>query len=556
MTDADSNNFIKNRPFPAYDGDGQYIFISYSHKDADEVFSELKKFKKEKYNIWYDQGIDVGIDWDDAIAEALENCSLFVCFISKNSLGSDNVINEIKFADDENKDIVLIYLDDSQLTGGVKLRLRNRQSILKFSMGLDEYSRQWKKAFSRYVQKDSPKPPKVCNFKYLDDLIHCGSQSIDLDFDIKLEDLEKSEYANGINLDVDGFVIEGNKHSIDANNLTRIFNITGKNILIKNCTFENGHNAHSKDSKKHENGGGAMFIDDNASVSFLHCKFLNNHSGDDGGAIFNKGGTLSVKNCNFENNSGSESGGAIANQKQLDIFKSVFKENKSHNGGAIYNYYHSTLTLRYSKFRNNSSDMFAGAIYNYGDLKIDDCSFASNVSNGGGAILNYGHAEVVSTPFKMNSSSFGGAIFNMAGNLIRYSNDHSSNLINEGYIKFVECSFASNSANKLGGVICNLSKAKFDKCSFAKNSASNFSHLISNGPEGFIKKDSCVDPDHFISVLTIKNCDFRIRGNLEKNAIYNQKNCFLTISSDTVINQQSAESNSNIFLNMGKLEFD
>ena len=71
------------------------------------------------------------------------------------------------------------------------------------------------------------------------------------------------------------------------------------------------------------------------------------------------------------------------------------------------------------------------------DLKADECSFSNNFSNGGGAIMNYGHAEISSTPFKGNSSTFGGAIFNMAKNLVHYSNNHSSNLIEDGYLKVV-----------------------------------------------------------------------------------------------------------------------
>ena len=555
MNDDKLNDFIKKRPFPAYDGDGKYIFISYSHKDAEIVFSELKKFKNEKYNIWYDQGIDIGIDWDDAIAEALEACSLFVCFISKNSLASSNVINEIKFADDENKDIILIYLDESQLTGGLKLRLRNRQSILKFTMSPQEYSLQWKKAFKKFITPEQQKPPSSQNFDYLNDLIQNGGKSINLDFYIKIKEDEKSRYREGISLDVDNLVIDGNKHFIDANFLNRIFNITGKNILIKNCTFKNGHNSFVG-SEKHETGGGAIFIDKDASVSFFDCKFLNNHSESDGGAIFNKGNMLSAKKCNFENNSSKLSGGAVANLNKLNIFKSIFKENKSHNGGAIYNYHESSLSIRDSKFRNNSSEMFAGAIYNYGDLKAEECSFSNNFSKGGGAVMNYGHAEISSTSFKGNSSTFGGAIFNMAKNLVHYSNNHSTNLIDDGYIKVVDCNFASNSAIKLGGVICNLSKSKFDRCIFGKNTASSFSHFISNGPEGILKNDNTVELTQFISVLTIVGCDFRIGGILENNAIYNQKNCLLTIDSQTVLNKKSAKDNSNILLNRGKIEFN
>ena len=58
-----SNNdqsYISKRTFKAFDTekeDDEYIFVSYSHKDADEVFPELLRFHEEGYNIWYDEGI-------------------------------------------------------------------------------------------------------------------------------------------------------------------------------------------------------------------------------------------------------------------------------------------------------------------------------------------------------------------------------------------------------------------------------------------------------------------------------------------------------------------
>lgn len=128
-----------NIPVPSYRGNEPYAFISYSHRDAARVYPDIERFHSEGYNIWYDEGIALGMEWEDNIVEALENCSLFVCFISGSSLESRNVINEIKLAVDENKEIVLIYLDDVKLTSGLKLRLGNRKSILKYSLSEKDY---------------------------------------------------------------------------------------------------------------------------------------------------------------------------------------------------------------------------------------------------------------------------------------------------------------------------------------------------------------------------------------------------------------------------------
>ena len=48
------------------------------------------------------------------------------------------------------------------------------------------------------------------NFKYLDDLIHSGVKEIVLDADIVLDDGEEFNYKEGIKLDVDDLIIDGN----------------------------------------------------------------------------------------------------------------------------------------------------------------------------------------------------------------------------------------------------------------------------------------------------------------------------------------------------------
>ena len=88
---------------------------------------------------------------------------------------------------------------------------------------------------------DKPIPnDKIRNFKYLDDLIHSGVKEIILNSDIVLGDDEESEYIDGIKLDKDGLVINGNGFTVDARGKTRIFCCTGKNIIIKNITLKNG----------------------------------------------------------------------------------------------------------------------------------------------------------------------------------------------------------------------------------------------------------------------------------------------------------------------------
>jgi hypothetical protein len=49
-------------PFEAYVGTEPYIFISYAHKDSEQVFQEISKLNDAGYKIWYDEGIEASTE--------------------------------------------------------------------------------------------------------------------------------------------------------------------------------------------------------------------------------------------------------------------------------------------------------------------------------------------------------------------------------------------------------------------------------------------------------------------------------------------------------------
>ena len=74
----------EKRPFRAYQGDAPYLFISYSHKDAAQVYPIIEKLFLSGYNVWYDQGIPNNAILDMEIARHITRCEVFVLFLSKN----------------------------------------------------------------------------------------------------------------------------------------------------------------------------------------------------------------------------------------------------------------------------------------------------------------------------------------------------------------------------------------------------------------------------------------------------------------------------------------
>lgn len=122
-----------NSNLKAYAGNGKYIFISYSHKDKEEVYPIIEHLQKNGYNVWFDEGITPGEEWPEFIAEQVIDCTCFIGFISENSANSKECKNEIYLADNENKDIFTILLEETTLSPGLKMKLSTAQSIMKYN---------------------------------------------------------------------------------------------------------------------------------------------------------------------------------------------------------------------------------------------------------------------------------------------------------------------------------------------------------------------------------------------------------------------------------------
>jgi len=141
-------SYLNHRPFPAYRGNKPYIFTSYAHADSDKVFAELVRFHGQGYPIWYDEGIEAGNKWGDEIANAISNCSLFIVFLTPQSAKSENVQDEIDFAISENRKVLPIHLEKTELNGGMKMKLQRVQAILRYAVSDDEYRHKCTSAFA------------------------------------------------------------------------------------------------------------------------------------------------------------------------------------------------------------------------------------------------------------------------------------------------------------------------------------------------------------------------------------------------------------------------
>lgn len=155
---SSSSESKSNLPFASYKGDGPYMFISYSHKDSGAVYPIIAQFHGQRYNVWYDEGIEPGIEWPEEIANALNASKLFVVFISPNSVASENVRNEINFALAKKLPFIAIYLCETALTPGLQLQIGTKQDIRKYLLDEDTFRRKYLNSFESVFKKQETKP--------------------------------------------------------------------------------------------------------------------------------------------------------------------------------------------------------------------------------------------------------------------------------------------------------------------------------------------------------------------------------------------------------------
>lgn len=98
-------------PFPA-DEEKPFIFISYSHRDRDEVFHYIKPLYESGWKIWYDEGLTIGDNYDMTLEDHIRGCTVFLLFVTKSSINSNYIKEfEIPWAKTYHKPIIKCMVD-------------------------------------------------------------------------------------------------------------------------------------------------------------------------------------------------------------------------------------------------------------------------------------------------------------------------------------------------------------------------------------------------------------------------------------------------------------
>ena len=245
-----------------------------------------------------------------------------------------------------------------------------------------------------------------------------------------------SEYLNGITIDKDNFIIDGQGHTINGDDSANIFNISANNVVLKNIIFTH-----------------AFSISDGAAV------------------YFNGYGT--VQNCSFSYNDAWANGGAVYFNGDGIVQDSNFTYNQAtYNGSAVY--FNGDGTVENSDFFNNKANQYGGAIYSVGDILLENSNINGNNAFYGGAICIEKMGIINHSNFILNTASFdaGAIIFKSEGKIdyCNFSYNQAGLESKGGAIVFCENGVVNNSIFHYNIALTNAGAINFDKNGTVENS--------------------------------------------------------------------------------------
>lgn len=92
------------------------FFISYSSKDEEIAFRIVNAIESAGYTCWIaPRNIPYGTPYASAIMEGIDGCDKFIVLITKNSVKSNDVLNEVDNAHAAKKTIIPVRLTDTEL---------------------------------------------------------------------------------------------------------------------------------------------------------------------------------------------------------------------------------------------------------------------------------------------------------------------------------------------------------------------------------------------------------------------------------------------------------
>jgi hypothetical protein len=106
-----------------------YVFLSYAHKNRDLAAAVMQFLTSAGVSFWWDDGIQPGSVWDEALEERISNCSVLMACLSADYQSSRYCRRELKFADLLGKQILPVARDPVAWSDGLRLMFQDLQIL-------------------------------------------------------------------------------------------------------------------------------------------------------------------------------------------------------------------------------------------------------------------------------------------------------------------------------------------------------------------------------------------------------------------------------------------
>jgi hypothetical protein len=129
-TSPAGNGGLLHRPVTGGAEDSPFLFASYARADSQRVYPVVENLVKNGTSIWIDRHIMGGDDWVVELENRLLSCSGILAFVSRSFIGSKYCGRELRFGDALNKKIIPVFLEPTELSGGMNFILHAIQRVM------------------------------------------------------------------------------------------------------------------------------------------------------------------------------------------------------------------------------------------------------------------------------------------------------------------------------------------------------------------------------------------------------------------------------------------
>jgi hypothetical protein len=107
---------------------GDYVFISYAHKNSTDFIQPVTNFlSKFGIKYWYDQDFKTGVIWDEKLEEKIRHAGAIITCVSDDYQASKYCKRELKFADLLHKPILPISMGQCTWEAGLQMMFQELQ---------------------------------------------------------------------------------------------------------------------------------------------------------------------------------------------------------------------------------------------------------------------------------------------------------------------------------------------------------------------------------------------------------------------------------------------